>query len=143
MVGDGPERGPAESLALQLGVADYVDFAGKQNHVERLIRKAHVLLMPSEMESFGLAALEAMACGVVPIGTRVGGVPELITDGVDGCLEFVGDIGRLAARATELLTDPDLHARMSAAARRTAVDRFSTESLIPQYERYYEDVLGK
>ncbi len=142
MVGDGPERVPAEHLAAQLGIRDYIDFVGKQNHVERLIRRAHVLLMPSEMESFGLAALEAMACGVVPMGTRVGGVPELITDGVDGCLEDVGDVERLAVRAAELLADSGLHAQMATAARRTAVERFSTDSLIPQYERYYEQVLN-
>ena len=143
MVGDGPDRGPAQHLASQLGVSEAVDFVGKQNHVERLIRKAHVLLMPSEMESFGLAALEAMACGVVPIGTDVGGVPELITDGEDGCLERVGDIPKLAARAAELLTDSAKHERMAVAARKTAVDRFSTESLIPKYEQYYEEVLAR
>jgi N-acetyl-alpha-D-glucosaminyl L-malate synthase BshA len=142
MVGDGPERGPAEHLAAQLGVRESVEFVGKQNHVERLIRKAHVLLMPSEMESFGLAALEAMACGVVPVATRVGGVPELITDGVDGCLEQAGDIKGLAARTAELLADPAVHARMALAARKAAVDRFSTETLIPEYERYYEQVLS-
>ena len=142
MVGDGPERGPAEHLATKLGIRDSIDFVGKQNHVERLIRKAHVLLMPSEMESFGLAALEAMACGVVPIGTHVGGVPELITDGVDGCLEAVGDVSRMAARAAELLSDSALHTKMAVAARRTAVDRFSTTSLIPRYEQYYEQVLA-
>ena len=87
MVGDGPERGPAEHLARTLKVQDDVLFMGKQNHVERLIPLAHVLLMPSEMESFGLAALEAMACGVVPVATRVGGVPELITHEEDGYLE--------------------------------------------------------
>jgi N-acetyl-alpha-D-glucosaminyl L-malate synthase BshA len=141
MVGDGPDRGPAEQLARQLGVSAHIEFVGKQNHVERLIRQAHVLVMPSEMESFGLAALEAMACGVVPVGTNVGGVPELITDGVDGCLEAVGDVGRMAARAVEVLADPELHARMAVAARKTAVERFSTERLIPQYEQYYEQVL--
>jgi glycosyltransferase involved in cell wall biosynthesis len=99
--------------------------------------------MPSEMESFGLAALEAMACGVVPIGTAVGGVPELITDGVDGCLENVGDISRLAARATELLANSELHAKMATAARKTATTRFCAEKLIPQYERYYEEVLAR
>jgi glycosyltransferase involved in cell wall biosynthesis len=109
--------------------------------VERLIRLAHVILMPSEMESFGLAALEAMACGVVPVATRVGGVPELITDGEDGFLEEVGDIARLAERATQLVTDADLHARMAVAARKTAMTRFSTEKIIPQYEAYYNDVL--
>ena len=88
-------------------------FLGKQNHVERLIPLAHVLLMPSEMESFGLAALEAMACGVVPVATRVGGVPELITHGEDGYLEEVGDIEAQAARVVELLSDEALHWRMA------------------------------
>ena len=99
MVGDGPERGPAEHLARSLEVERHVSFLGKQNHVERLIPLAHVLLMPSEMESFGLAALEAMACGVVPVATRVGGVPELITDGEDGYLEAGGRHRRRRPRA--------------------------------------------
>jgi L-malate glycosyltransferase len=141
MVGDGPERGPAQQLAWSLGVSKYVDFLGKQNHVERMIRLAHVVLMPSEMESFGLASLEGMACGVPAVATRVGGVPELITDGVDGFLEAVGDIAGLAKRATELVTDAGLHAKMAAAARATAVTRFSTQELIPQYEAYYKKVL--
>jgi N-acetyl-alpha-D-glucosaminyl L-malate synthase BshA len=143
MVGDGPDRGPAQHLAAQLGVQDHVAFLGKQNHVERLIRLAHVSLMPSEMESFGLAALEAMSCGVPAIGTRVGGVPELITDGEDGFLEDVGDVEAQAARSLQLLTDGVLHTRMAAAARRTALTRFCTERIIPQYERYYEEVLRR
>ncbi|HWF06976.1 MAG TPA: N-acetyl-alpha-D-glucosaminyl L-malate synthase BshA [Bryobacteraceae bacterium] len=141
MVGDGPDRGPAEHLASTLGVKDHVEFLGKQNHVERLIRLAHVILMPSEMESFGLAALEAMACGVPGVSTRVGGVPELITDGVDGYLEEVGDIPRLAARVTELVTDSSLHTRMAEAGRRTATTRFCSDKIIPQYESYYQQVL--
>ena len=92
-------------------------FLGKQDHVERLIPLAHVLLLPSELESFGLAALEGMACGVPPVATRVGGVPELITDGVDGYLEAVGDIEAQAARVIELLTDDALHRRISGGAR--------------------------
>ncbi|MGD1071494.1 MAG: N-acetyl-alpha-D-glucosaminyl L-malate synthase BshA [Bryobacteraceae bacterium] len=143
MVGDGPERGPAEHLASQLGVNKYVDFVGKQNHVERLIRLARVLLMPSEMESFGLAALEAMACGVPAVGTRVGGVPELITGGEDGFLEKVGDIEGQAARVVELLTDEALHTKMAQAARQTASTRFCTEKIIPLYEDYYEQVLNQ
>jgi len=141
MVGDGPERGPAEHLATKLGVRDQVDFLGKQNQVERLIRLAHVLLMPSEMESFGLAALEAMACGVPAVATRVGGVPELITDGEDGFLESVGDIDRLAERALQLVTDEKLHDRMAAAARKTATSRFCTDKLIPRYEAFYDEVV--
>ncbi len=141
MIGDGPERGPAEHLAWTLGVQQHIDFLGKQDHVERLIRLAHVILMPSEMESFGLAALEAMACGVVPVSTRVGGVPELITDGTDGFLESVGDIRALAAGVTQLVTDDSLHSQMAAAARRTASTRFCSDKIIPQYESYYQQVL--
>jgi N-acetyl-alpha-D-glucosaminyl L-malate synthase BshA len=140
MVGDGPERGPAEYLARELGVERNVSFLGKQDHVERLIPVAHALLMPSEMEAFGLAALEAMACGVPPVGTAVGGVPELITAGVDGYVEPVGDLDAQSARVIELLTDSALHARMAAAARKSAVERFATERIIPQYEQYYRDV---
>ena len=96
---------PAEHLARELKVDRHVLFLGKQDHVERIIPLAHVLLMPSDLESFGLVALEAMACGVVPVATRVGGVPELITDGEDGYLEAPGDIAAQAARVVALLTD--------------------------------------
>lgn len=142
MVGDGPERGPAQHLARELKVDHHVSFLGKQDHVERLIPLAQVLLMPSEMESFGLVALEAMACGVVPVATRVGGVPELITDGEDGFLEAVGDIVAQAARVVTLLTDENLHYRMAKAGRWNASERFCSDKIIPQYERYYRDVLA-
>ncbi len=142
MVGDGPDRGPAETLARELSVDRHVYFLGKQNHVERLIPLAHVLLMPSDMESFGLAALEAMACGAPPIATDVGGVPELITHGVDGFLAAPGDIAAQAGRVVDLLTDNGLHRRMSLAARATAETRFSTDRIIPQYERCYERVIS-
>jgi N-acetyl-alpha-D-glucosaminyl L-malate synthase BshA len=142
MVGDGPERSPAEHLARTLKVQDDVIFLGKQNHVERLIPLAHVMLMPSEMESFGLAALEAMACGVVPVATRVGGVPELITHEEDGYLEQPGDIAAQAARVITLLTDDALHYRMSKAGRWSASERFCPEKIIPQYEKHYADVLN-
>ncbi len=143
MVGDGPDRGPAEYLARELGVERWVEFLGKQAHVERLIRQADVLLLPSDLEAFGLAALEAMACGVPPVATRVGGLPELITDGVDGFLEAPGDIEAQAARVVALLTDEALYARMSAAARRTAVTRFSSARIIPLYEQCYEEVCSR
>jgi L-malate glycosyltransferase len=143
MVGDGPERGPAEMLARELRIDDRVVFLGKQDHVERLIPHHHVLLMPSEMEAFGLAALEAMACGVVPVGTRVGGTPELVTHGVDGYLEPVGDVAAQAARVVSLLTDDALYARLSAAARHSAETRYSTALVIPQYEQYYREVCAQ
>ena len=141
MAGDGPDRGAAEHLAHQLKVDRHVTFLGKQNHVERLIPLAHVALLPSQLESFGLAALEAMACGVVPIATNVGGLPELITPGEDGFLEAVGDIEGQAARATALLSDEDLHYRMSKAGRWNAAAKFCTDKIIPQYEKLYEDVV--
>src|SRR5258708_8856872 len=96
MVGDGPDRGPAERLARELKVDRHVTFLGKQDHVERLLPQAHVLLMPSELERFGLSALEALACGVPAVATNVGGVPELITHCVDGFLEKPGDIAAQA-----------------------------------------------
>jgi N-acetyl-alpha-D-glucosaminyl L-malate synthase BshA len=140
MVGDGPDRSPAERLAYELGVGDNVTFLGKQSHVERLLPLAHVLLLPSELESFGLAALEGMACGVPAIASRTGGLGELVTDGVDGYLEPVGDIAAHAARVTELLTDNALYRRLSGGARQTAQTRFCTSLIIPQYEEYYREV---
>lgn len=142
MAGDGPDRSPAEHLARELNVSQHVTFLGKRDHVERLIPLAHVLLMPSEMESFGLAALEAMACGVPPVATRVGGVPELITDNADGYLEAVGDIPAQARRVIALLTDGDLFAQIASAARETALTRFCTEEVIPQYEALYREMLN-
>jgi N-acetyl-alpha-D-glucosaminyl L-malate synthase BshA len=142
MVGDGPERGPAESLARQLGVAPHVHFLGKRDRVEELIPQSDVFLLPSEMEAFGLAALEAMACGVPAVATQTGGIGELITPGVDGFLEPIGDIEAQAARVVALLTDDDLHHRMALAARRAAEERFDTSLIIPQYERYYEELLS-
>jgi N-acetyl-alpha-D-glucosaminyl L-malate synthase BshA len=142
MVGDGPDRPEAHRLARELGIEQHVTFMGKQDHVERLFPRMHVLLMPSEMESFGLGALEAMACGVPPVVTRVGGLPELVTHGVDGFLEPVGDIAAQAQRVIELLADPAMHARMAVAARKTAVERFASSAIIPQYEKYYEEVVA-
>jgi N-acetyl-alpha-D-glucosaminyl L-malate synthase BshA len=140
MIGDGPERGPAESLAQELGLDSHVTFLGKQDHVERLFPLADVLLLPSQLESFGLAALEGMACGVPAVATRVGGVPELITDGVDGFLETPGDVAGQAARVTALLSDESLCSRLSQAARATATTRFCTTRVIPLYERYYQEI---
>lgn len=141
MVGDGPERGAAERLAHDLGLVSSVRFLGKRNDVPSLLREADVLLMPSEMESFGLAALEGMSSGVVPLGTRVGGVPELITEGVDGHLSDVGDVESMAGHAARLLGDLDACHAMGRAARRTAEERFSTDLIIPKYEAMYRRVV--
>jgi N-acetyl-alpha-D-glucosaminyl L-malate synthase BshA len=141
MVGDGPERGPAEMLARELGVAAHVHFWGKQAHVEKLIPQADVLLMPSETEAFGLVALEAMACGVPTVATKVGGVSELISDGEDGFLAPMGDVAAQAASVVRLLTDEALYERVATAARRKAETHFTTETIIPMYERCYESAL--
>lgn len=141
LVGDGPERSPAERLAHELGVEGYVRFMGKQSDIPNLLPKAHVLLMPSEMESFGLAALEAMSCGLVPVATQVGGVPELIDDGVNGFLSGVGDVDAQAACASRLLTDDALYTRMAEVARTSAIQKFHTDLIIPKYEAVYQRVL--
>ncbi len=140
MAGDGPDRGAAEQLARELGVEEEVRFLGKQDHMERLIPRMYALHLPSETEAFGLAALEAMACGVPPVATRAGGVPDLITHEVDGFMEPVGDVEAQASRLIELLSDETMHQRIAEAARHTALARFCTDLVIPKYEAYYKQV---
>ena len=142
LIGDGPDRSIAEHLATRHGIQDRVHFLGKQDSVQDLLPLGDLLLMPSEMESFGLAALEGMACGVPCIATRVGGVPELVTDGVNGLLYAVGDVAGMAAGAIALLQDEPRLRVMAEAARKTASDRFCASRIIPQYERFYERVLA-
>jgi N-acetyl-alpha-D-glucosaminyl L-malate synthase BshA len=139
MVGDGPERSPAERLASQLGIAGNVRFWGKQDNIERLMPQADILLLPSEHEAFGLAALEAMACGVVPVATATGGTAELVTHGVDGFLEGVGDTDSQANRVLELVASASLREQMAAKARSAAVSRYSTDLVIPRYESCYRE----
>ncbi len=141
LIGDGPDRSIAEHLALQHGIGDRIHFLGKQDSVQELLPLADLLLMPSEMESFGLAALEGMACGVPCIATRVGGVPELVDDGVNGLLYPVGDVEGMAAGAIAMLADAPRLKSMAEAARQTAQDKFCTTRIIPLYEQYYADVL--
>jgi N-acetyl-alpha-D-glucosaminyl L-malate synthase BshA len=142
MVGDGPDRSAAEWLAHDLGIHSRVHFLGKQERVSELLALADLLLMPSELESFGLAALEAMACKVPSIATDVGGVPELIDDGVTGLLFPVGDVDAMAAAALSLLADPSRLQTMREAGRRTAQKRFCATLVVPHYVRFYEQVLS-
>ena len=143
LVGDGPERAAAELLAHKRGVHDHTMFLGKQDNVEKILGVSDLLLMPSEMESFGLAALEGMACEVPPIASRVGGVPELVTHGVDGFLADVGDIATMAEDSIRLLQNPSLHRELAKAARKTAVARFCSTLIIPRYEELYRRVLER
>ena len=142
LVGDGPERSAAEWLAHDQQINDKVHFMGKQERVDELLPLADLMVMPSELESFGLAALEAMACKVPSIATRVGGVTELIDDGVTGLLYPVGDVEDMAAGAVSLLKDRDRLEAMRDAGRKTAQSRFCSSLVVPQYVKYYEQVLG-
>ncbi|HEX4019818.1 MAG TPA: N-acetyl-alpha-D-glucosaminyl L-malate synthase BshA [Acidobacteriaceae bacterium] len=141
MVGDGPERSVAEWLALQLKIHDRVLFLGKQDSIHELLPVADLMLMPSELESFGLAALEAMACEVPTIGTAVGGVPELIEDGVTGLLFPVGAVEAMGDAAIALLQDPARLQKMAKAARCVAQQTYCASHVIPRYEQFYESVL--
>ena len=142
LVGDGPDRSAAEWLAHDLGIHSRVHFLGKQDRVNELLPLADLMLMPSELESFGLAALEAMACKVPSISTRVGGVPELIDDGVTGLLYPVGDVEAMAQGALALLSDRNRLNTMRDAGRRVAQKRFCSTKVIPQYVYFYEQVLN-
>ena len=142
LVGDGPDRSAAEWLAHDLGIHTKVHFLGKQDRVNELLPLADLMLMPSEMESFGLASLEAMACKVPPIATRVGGVPELVDEGVSGLLYEVGDVEGMARGAVQLLSDRRRLESMREAARRTAQTRFCAPLVVSHYVRYYERVLA-
>jgi N-acetyl-alpha-D-glucosaminyl L-malate synthase BshA len=141
MVGDGPDRVAAEHQARVLGVQQDVRFLGKQEAVEEVLSVADVFLMPSASETFGLAALEAMACGVPVVASRIGGLPELITDGETGFLCPPDDPNAFANRTEQLITDEALHARISAAGLARAIDEFDVDRIIPLYEAYYEQTL--
>jgi N-acetyl-alpha-D-glucosaminyl L-malate synthase BshA len=143
LVGDGPDRSAAEWLAHDLGIHARVHFLGKQDSVNELLPLADLLLMPSQLESFGLAALEAMACKVPSIATRVGGIPELIDDGQTGLLYEVGDVEGMAQGALSLLGNPARLSAMRDAGRATAQKRFCASLVVPQYVRYYEKVLSQ
>ena len=140
MIGDGPERVDAESEARELGVAEHVRFLGRIDSVASLLQGSDLFILPSQTESFGLAALEAMACGSPVVATRAGGLPEVIDDGVNGILEPVGSVEAMGRRAVELLRDPERHAAMRAAAIAKA-EQFSSDQIVPMYEAIYQEVL--
>ena len=143
LIGDGPERSRAEWLATQKGIQDDVLFLGKQDQIREKLGLADIMLLPSELESFGLAALEAMACEVVPIVTRVGGLPEVIEEGRTGFLANVGDVDTMARYAVDLLSDDSKLKAMGKACRASARERFSASKIIPQYEEFYRRVLER
>ena len=140
LVGDGPDRMPTEHLARQLDVYDDVRFLGKQEPVEEILSIADVFMMPSGSETFGLAGLEAMACGVPVVCSDIGGLPELVVDGETGFLCPLGDVDAFTDRTRQLLTDEELHTRMANASRARAEGVFDVDRIIPHYEQYYERV---
>jgi len=142
MVGEGPERASAQALARRLGLADRVRFLGRQDRIEELTGIADVFLLPSELESFGLSALEAMACGVPVVGSDAGGLPEVVKHTETGFLLPVGDIEGMAARSIEILKDDEHWRALGAAARRRAAALFGAEQVVAEYERFYERVLA-
>ncbi len=142
MVGDGSERPRAEHRARCLGVEKFCSFVGKQPRIVDYLSASDVLLLPSEQESFGLAALEALACEVPVIASRVGGIPEVVDDGETGCLAGVGDLDKMSTDAARLLSDEATRREMGRRARASAVGRYSTDLVIPQYIDFYERVIA-
>ena len=143
MVGDGPERSAVLYRAEQLGVIEETIFVGKQANIADYLGVADVFLLPSELESFGLAALEAQACEVPVIATRIGGIPEVINDGESGFLSDVGDVEKMSSDTLSLLADEDLRRSFGEKGRELAVQRYSTSKIIPQYIAFYEKIVQK
>jgi N-acetyl-alpha-D-glucosaminyl L-malate synthase BshA len=141
MVGDGPERPKAEWLANTHGVADDVIFVGKQNDMSQFLAVSDILLLPSELESFGLVALEAMACEVPVIATRVGGIPEVVRHGMDGFLYNVGDIDSMAEGCISILKTPNLRQDLGRTARERATREFCASKIVLQYEELYRQTI--
>ncbi|MEL6652130.1 MAG: N-acetyl-alpha-D-glucosaminyl L-malate synthase BshA [Bacteroidota bacterium] len=141
MVGDGPERNRAEEMCRELGLCDDIYFLGSQNSVEEIYAIGDVFLLPSENESFGLSALEAMACGVPVITSDAGGLPEVNIHGQTGFISPVGDVAGMATNTLKLLQNEDSWQKFSQAAFDHS-QQFSVEKIVPAYERYYEAILS-
>lgn len=142
LVGDGPERSRIEGLVRAKRLQERVQFLGKQESVVEMLSCADLLLLPSQTESFGLAALEAMSCGVPVVASKVGGLPEVVTQGVTGFLCPLGRVEEMAEASLKILKSDRLWSKMSAACRKRAVETFSTERILPRYEKLYNDVLA-
>ena len=142
LVGEGPDLPLARELAQERGLADDVVALGGQEDVRQFLSIADLFLLPSATESFGLAALEAMACDVPVVASRVGGLPEVIDHGVTGFLHPPDDLEGMAASGLAILSDPARHERIAVAARRAVHDRFCADKIVPLYERFYEEVAG-
>ena len=141
LVGDGPDLSKAIDRAEELGIAGRVEALGEQDQVVPLLSISDLFLLPSQQESFGLAALEAMACGVPVVASSVGGLGEVIDHGRTGFLHDLDDLDAMAASGIRVLTDPDLHAAVAASGRRTVTERFCADLIVPRYEKFYSELL--
>ena len=142
LVGDGPELGTAYRVARELGISDLIHIVGAQEEIVPLLSVSDVFLLPSAQESFGLAALEAMACEVPVVASNVGGLPEVIEDGVSGFLHPPDALEAMATSAIAILTDAPLRARMAKAACRRVREHFCAERVVPMYEACYQELIG-
>ncbi len=142
MIGDGPERSLAEARARELNISDKVFFLGKQEDVFLLLASSDVFLMPSRLESFGLAALEAMACGVPCVASRTGGLPELVKDGICGYTAPVGDVDKMAELVLRIFDNEADYRQLSRSTRQYALDNFHVDKVVPQYVELYEKILN-
>ncbi len=141
LVGDGPDRSECERLCRQMNLCDQVKFLGKQDGLVQILNASDLFLIPSQSESFGLAALEAMACGLPVVSSSVGGLPELVRHNETGFIAEIGDIDRMAKYALDLLTNEKKYELFSNNARRRAVNFFDKSKVVPLYEEYYKKVL--
>jgi N-acetyl-alpha-D-glucosaminyl L-malate synthase BshA len=141
LVGDGPDRSECERLCRQLELYDKVKFLGKQDGLVEILSSSDLFLIPSQSESFGLAALEAMACGLPVISSSVGGLPELVRHNETGFIAEIGDVDRMAKYALELLTNERKYKLFSENSRQRAVNKFDKSKVVPLYEDYYEQIL--
>jgi glycosyltransferase involved in cell wall biosynthesis len=142
IVGDGPDRALAERLCREKQICDRVHFLGNVTAVETLLPVCDLLLLTSDRESFGLSALEAMACGVPVVGTDAGGLPEVVESGVSVYLRPIGDVEGMSADALSILADPATHRRFALAARERAVSEFPEERAVGRYLEVYERALA-
>jgi N-acetyl-alpha-D-glucosaminyl L-malate synthase BshA len=142
MVGDGPERSAVVYRAEQLNLNGNITFVGKQANIADYLGVADVFLLPSELESFGLAALEAQACEVPVIATRIGGIPEVVSEGETGYLSDIGDVSKMSEDTLRLLGDEDLRRAFGEKGRELAIQRYGSDKIIPQYISFYEKILS-
>jgi len=140
LVGDGPDRIAAENLARELGIQKHIKFLGKQTSLVELLSISHVFILPSQSESFGLSALEAMSCGVPVVASNIGGIPEVVGHNETGFVAELGDVSRMARYTIELLEKPKKWESFSINARKRAIELFDIKLIVPKYENIYREL---